>query len=73
MSIRKLIKRDLRFPPLLGSQLHAAVLGAVLGVGPGSLHAAGPQALAEASAVSWLAPLAVLHSIPVFLLLFVAP
>lgn len=56
---------------LLGGQLHATVIRAVLGVGSGRFDAARPQALSDFTAVSSLRPLTVPHLVPVFLLRFV--
>lgn len=56
---------------LLGGQLHAAVIGAVLGVLTCRFDAAWTEALPEFAAVSRFCPLTVPHLVPVFLLRFV--
>lgn len=56
---------------LLGSELHAAVIGAVLGVLARGLDAARPEALSGVTAVPGFCPLAVPHLVLVFLLRFV--
>lgn len=61
------------FPGLLGSELHAAVIRAVFGVGACSFDTSGSEALSGSSSFSDLWPLAVSHPVPVLLFGFVLP
>lgn len=61
------------FPGLLGSELHAAVIRAVFGVGACSFDTSGSETLSGSSAVPNLCPLTVFHPVAVLLFGFVLP
>lgn len=56
----------------LGRQLHAAVVGAILGAGLGGAHATRPQALRQRRGVLGVSPLRVFPFVLVLLLLSMA-